>query len=193
MSVGLSHEGKRQVVQQTYRQLRQLGLDEACWIWPSITLNAYQTAEILASLLQVGRNRIVPEFSFLDFRGVGELERLPVGEVAAALAAGDALSATWRPGRNVDGTENNSSADVLVRGRQLLSLLETQYIGGTVLIISPDSDNLSVLQAAVLGVDLRAHHRFSFAPGEVRRLELSQLEPPTPPGSLPCPRPPACV
>ena len=47
-----------QVEQQTYRQLRLSGLDEACWLWPSITQNAYQTAEILASLLYVGRSRV---------------------------------------------------------------------------------------------------------------------------------------
>lgn len=74
----------------------------------------------------------MPEFSFLDARGVGELERLPLGEAAAALAAGDALAATWRPGPNTDGTVHESSADVLVRGRQLLSLLETQYVGDSV-------------------------------------------------------------
>lgn len=39
--------------------------------------------------------QIVPEFSFLDARGVGELERLPLSEVAAALEAGDSLSPTW--------------------------------------------------------------------------------------------------
>lgn len=47
-----------QVVQDTYRSLRELGLDESCWLWPSITQNAYQTAEILAALLYVGRNRV---------------------------------------------------------------------------------------------------------------------------------------
>ncbi|EFN55931.1 hypothetical protein CHLNCDRAFT_12207, partial [Chlorella variabilis] len=154
LTCGLSREGKQQVL-QTYRQLRELGLDEACWLWPSITQNAYQTAEILASLLYVGRSRIVPEFSFLDARGVGEWERFPTGEVAAALEVGDALAPTWRPAPNVDGTVHESSADVLVRVRQLLSILETEYIGESVVIVSPDSDNLSVLQAACLGVDLR--------------------------------------
>ena len=133
------------------------------------------------------------EFSFLDARGVGELERLPVGEVAAALAAGDALAATWRPGPNVDGTVHESSADVVVRGRQLLSLLETQYVGSDVIIVSPDSDNLSALQAAVLGVDLRQHHTLAFAPGEARRLQLSAEQRPEAPSSWACPRPPQCT
>lgn len=46
----------------------------------------------------------------------------------------------------VDGTPNESVMDVMVRVRQLLSILETQYLGDTVLIIAPDSYNLSVLQ-----------------------------------------------
>jgi hypothetical protein len=88
---------------------------------------------------------------------------------------------------------HESSSDVLVRGRQLLSLLETQYLGESIVIVSPDSDNLSVLQAAVLGVDLRGHRRYGFAPGEARRLELSTVEREEPPSSLACPRPPQCV
>jgi broad specificity phosphatase PhoE len=146
----------------------------------------------MSSLSSAGL-QIVPEFSFLDARGVGELERLPLSEVAAALEAGDALAPTWRPAPNVDGTVHESSADVLVRVRQLLSLLETQYNGDTVVIVSPDSDNLSVLQAAVLGVDLRSHHTYAFAPGEARRLELATGERPEPPTSFACPRPPQCI
>eukprot|EP00887_Chlorella_sp_A99_P000444 scaffold17.g444.t1 len=193
LDAGLSAEGKRQVVRETFPALRALGLDAAAWFWPSQALGAYQTAEILAALLGVGRSRIVPEYSFLDARGVGDLERLPLGEVAAALAAGDALAPGWRPGPGTDGTPHESAADVLVRGRQLLSLLETQYSGQQVVIVSPDSDNLSILQAAVAGADLRDHRAFAFAPGEAQRLALATAPPERPPSSLPCPRPPACV
>lgn len=42
--------------------------DGTCWLWPSITQRSYQTAEILASLLETGYSRIVPEYSFLDPR-----------------------------------------------------------------------------------------------------------------------------
>jgi broad specificity phosphatase PhoE len=44
------------------------------YIWASITQRAYQTAEVLGSLIGVSRNRIVPEYSFLDPRGLGALE-----------------------------------------------------------------------------------------------------------------------
>lgn len=60
-------------------------------------------------------------------------------------------------------------------------------------IVSPDSDNLSILQAAVLGVDLRSHARlFGFAPGEVRELRLSDTDFDAEPRSFACPNPPSC-
>ena len=50
--------------------LRELDVctDGSCWLWPSITQRSYQTAEILASVLEAGYSRIVPEYSFLDPR-----------------------------------------------------------------------------------------------------------------------------
>jgi len=35
--------------------------------------------------------------------------------------------ADWRPPKGSDGTPHESVADVLVRGRQVLSICETQY------------------------------------------------------------------
>jgi hypothetical protein len=58
----------------------------------------------------------------------------------------DMESAFYRPPPYVDGTPNESVQDVLVRVRQLMSILETQYQGDQVVIVSPDSDNLSILQ-----------------------------------------------
>lgn len=60
------------------------------------------------------------------------------------------------------------------------------------MIISPDSDNLSILQAAVLGVDLRQHVRYAFAPGEVRPMALSDTDYDTRPVQFACPNPPSC-
>jgi hypothetical protein len=47
------------------------------------------------------------------------------------------------------------------------SPLPLQYTGQDIVFISPDSYNLSALQAAVVGVDLRSHDLYKFAPGEV--------------------------
>ena len=44
---------------------------------------------------------------------------------------------------------------------QIMSITETQWSNSSVIIISPDSDCLSVLQAAVLGTDLRNHAQVS--------------------------------
>lgn len=194
MTNGLSAKGKRQIVKQTYSALRELGACEnSCWLYPSMTLNAYQSGEILGSLFGIGRNRIVPEFSKLDARGVGALEGAQTDAVSTVLIAGDETAADWKPPPGDSGTPNESPLDVMTRGRELLSLLETQYNGETVLLISPDSDNLSILQAAVAGVDLRAHRRrFAFEPGEARFLGLSELERDDSPMTLPCPRPPLC-
>ena len=43
-------------------------LVQGCWIWPSICQRSYQSAELIARLMGVGQNRIIPEYSFLDSR-----------------------------------------------------------------------------------------------------------------------------
>lgn len=52
-----------QVLRQTIPSMQALGVcgDAGCWLWPSVTQNSYQTAEIVAGVLGVGRSRIVPE------------------------------------------------------------------------------------------------------------------------------------
>jgi hypothetical protein len=51
---------------------------------------------------------------------------------------------------------------------------------------------LLLLQAAVLGVEIRRHRELGFRPGEVRVLLLSDTPFDAAPMTLPCPRPPAC-
>lgn len=61
-----------QVVRQTAAVLKDTeACASGCWLWPSITQRCYQTAEILSALLDIGRSRIVPEYSFLDPRYMG--------------------------------------------------------------------------------------------------------------------------
>jgi broad specificity phosphatase PhoE len=193
MTNALSKNGRRQVIQETFSALNNMkACENGCWLWPSMTQNAYQTAEILASLYGIGRNRIVPEFSKLDARGLGDFDGGQWSTVCAEVAAGDASSADWKPPSGTTGTPNESATEVLVRGRELLSLLETQFFGETVLIISPDSDNLSILQAGVLGIDLRGHGKFEVLPGQVRQLVLSTVERDDSPRQIPCPHPPQC-
>lgn len=57
-----------------------------------------------------------------------------------------------------------------------------------------DSDNLSVLQAAAMGADLRKHRQFAFAPGEARALQLAaELPAENKSARFSCPHPPTCV
>ncbi|KAL8154234.1 hypothetical protein V2J09_011994 [Rumex salicifolius] len=89
---------------------------------------------------------------------------------------------------------DRSVSDVFVRVTQLMSILETQYSGDTVVIVSPDSDNLSVLQAGLLGLDLRRHRELSFGPGEVRFVDASSIPKVKQPASAvyKCFNPPNC-
>ena len=61
-------------------------------------------------------------------------------------------SSGWR--RCPKASDGSAEAMYLM---QIMSITETQWSGSSVIIISPDSDCLSVLQAAVLGTDLRNH------------------------------------
>lgn len=188
----LSESGRQQVLNQMVPAISE-ACSEGCWLWPSMTMGSYQTAELLAEKLAIGRSRIVPEYSFLDKRGLGAFEDQPLDQVREQVEASDALDPSWKPFPNTDGTPNESTLDVLVRVRQLLSITETQYNGEVIVIISPDSYCLSILQAAVKGIDLRRHSLLSFEPGEVRPMELSDVEYDSKPRRIACPDPPKCL
>ncbi|CAI5487713.1 unnamed protein product [Closterium sp. Naga37s-1] len=150
---GLSGEGKKQAVEAA-RKLRKMdACGGGCWIWPSISQRAYQTAEVVAYVNGADYSRIVPEYSFLDARGLGAFEGQPL-EMMSEIYLEDSVSSRWRPPPFTDGTPHESVADVLVRVTQLMSILKTQYSRDAVVIVSPDSDCLSVLQSALIGKDL---------------------------------------
>ena len=62
-----------------------------------------------------------------------------------------------------------------VRGNQLISTMESMYSGENVLIVSPDSEVLSVIEAALVDEapdkSLPEHARFAFKNAEVRPLK----------------------
>ncbi|KAL3835189.1 hypothetical protein ACJIZ3_009925 [Penstemon smallii] len=171
---GLSEIGKKQTVRAAF-DLKSMGACEnSCWIWPSITQRAYQAAEIIASVNGINRSRIVPEYSFLDARGLGAYEGKNLDSISEVYAL-DSLSPNIKPPPINDGTPNESVQDVFVRVTQLMSILETQYAGDTVIIVSPDSDNLTVLQAGLVGLELKRHSDLAFRPGEVRFVDTSSV------------------
>jgi hypothetical protein len=81
----------------------------------------------------------------------------------------------FRPKPTFDGTPTESVSDVLVRGNQLVSTIESMYSGENVVIVSPDSEVLSVIQAALADENpddsLPCHDRFNFKNGEAKRLQ----------------------
>ncbi|KAI0566633.1 Histidine phosphatase [Gracilaria domingensis] len=166
----LTRRGVDQAIRASDALVKE-GLSSDAWIWPSVTISAFQTAEIVASKLRIRREQIVPEFSFLDARGVGALDGGKTSEVRRVLEENDKKDSSWRPQAGEDGTPNDSSQDVFVRVTQLLNKLETQYFGENIIIVSPDSDPLSILQATMTGQDLTTHHQFEYQPGEVRKVK----------------------
>ncbi|KAB2001533.1 hypothetical protein ES319_D11G001100v1 [Gossypium barbadense] len=190
---GLSDKGKKQTLKSAL-ELKAMGACERnCWIWPSITQRAYQAAEIIAAVNGVSRSYIVPEYSFLDARGLGAYEGKEL-EAISQVYESDSISSTIKPPPIDDGTPNESVADVFVRVTQLMSILETQYSEDTVIIVSPDSDNLTILQAGLVGLDLRRHSELSFGPGEVRYVDPSSIPTYKQPASAvyKCLNPPNC-
>mmetsp|Transcript_7517 Transcript_7517/g.11383 ORF Transcript_7517/g.11383 Transcript_7517/m.11383 type:complete len:336 (-) Transcript_7517:111-1118(-) len=177
MEHGLTDEGKRQVVQAFKTISEMTNGDDDIVLWPSIQFNSYQSATILAELMGVGQNRLVPEFTFLDPRGMGTFEGGSLSKYDMVHEKDKKLGILYAPFKNDDGTDNESVNDVYIRVRQAMAITETQFIGKTVVFISPDSDNLSVLEAAIsaestegLIPSLADHARFSYIHGEVREV-----------------------
>lgn len=61
------------------------GLGPTTWIWASQATSAQETAHIIGASLRVRSEQIVPEFSFLDARGVGAMEGTPIASTAKIL------------------------------------------------------------------------------------------------------------
>ncbi|TMW86222.1 hypothetical protein EJD97_021761 [Solanum chilense] len=191
---GLSEKGKKQTVRAAFDLKEMRACDGNCWIWPSITQRAYQAAEIIAAVNGVNRSHIVPEYSFLDARGLGAYEGKSLDTLSQVYES-DSLSPNIKPPPTDDGTPNESVSDVFVRVTQVMSILETQYSEDTVIIVSPDSDNLTILQAGLTGLDLRRHRDLSFGPGEVRFVDASSIPTYKQPASTvyKCLNPPSCT
>jgi broad specificity phosphatase PhoE len=171
----LTEKGAAQVLASA-AALEAAGLDGGggCWCYYNKAAPSQQSALVLQRALGIGTSQMVPDFAWLDPRGCGALE----GEQLARLAevrALDAANADARPAPAEDGTPSESASDLLVRVRNIISILETSYSGADVVLVSPSSDVLSVLFAAATGVPLREHSTFSLGPGQFRILDLREL------------------
>jgi hypothetical protein len=87
----LSSKGMDQV-QQACQEMEEAGLDLSVVKFP-IAANAIDTSNIVAAELQVGRNRLVPEYTYLDQRGIGKWDMLSLDSTEDAVWAMDAREA----------------------------------------------------------------------------------------------------
>ena len=144
VSNALTPEGRLQVLDAAKRICTndEIGLIPS-WVYTSNTERAYESATILARECQLGQNRVVPEFSFLDARGMGTYEGKNQEQSIEELHKLDEEQGIkYRPPAASDGTPSDSVNDVLVRVNQLVSTLEGLYSGENVLIMSPDEEIL---------------------------------------------------
>ena len=166
----LTPKGRFQVIETAQRLKDSF---QPSYVWTSNTERAYETAALIASELDIGQNRIVPEYSFLDARAMGLYEGTSL-ENYQQVDKADQNDIKYRPPASTDGTPSDSVSDVLVRMNQLISTIESLYSGENVVIVSPDSEILSVLFAATNDDNpddtIPLHEKFSFKNAEFRVL-----------------------
>jgi len=139
----------------------------------SFAAAAIDTANIVGRELKIGRDRLVPEFFFLDPRAAGLWDNLPITQAEPAIWAMDVDEAGrdgfgGRPPANEDGTPAETLSDQVPRLRQLLSACESIYSGDTVLLIFPDGTGPALLSCLIAGIPLSRVHELECFPGELR-------------------------
>jgi len=136
-------------------------------MWYSTWNDASETAHIIGDRLHTGHDRRLPEYSYLDARGMGLFEGTSQTFAADEIAKIDARDPSEPPPATVDGTPNESVLNVATRVQQMVSIIETHSTGEDVLIVAPDSQILSIWQAAIAGAPLAGHAAFAVEPGQV--------------------------
>ena len=145
---------------------------------PSVVLyptaaNAIDTADFVASEMRIGRNRVLPEYTNLDGRGIGKFDMNEREAVRSAIWALDAESGPEgrdgeRPPATDDGTPNETLANQITRLRQLMAVCETNFSGDDVLFVFPDNTGPALLSCMIAGVPVNRVHELEWSPGEVR-------------------------
>ena len=159
---GLSAKGREQVLQAA-KALKAEGVDPI--VFYDNGARATQTADILSRELTIPRNRMEPEFRWLEARGLGAFDGTDLKKASLKMRAMDALEMDNAAPEGDDGTPSDSVNDVFSRLRNTIAKIENTYGAGDFVIIPGDGTVLSVFTAATCGVDLREHHRFEQPPG----------------------------
>lgn len=167
----LSPAGEEQVVAAC--QLLKQGTRPPTLVKYSLAASSIDTSNIVGRELKLGRDRLVPEFTFLDPRAVGAWDMSARETTLPAVFALDNDEAgtdglQGRPPANEDGTPHEVLAEQAIRLRQVMSVLESQYSGDTILLIFPDGTGPALLSAMIAGIPYNRVHELEFGPGEVR-------------------------
>uniref|UniRef100_A0A7S2ZUZ5 Twin-arginine translocation signal domain-containing protein n=1 Tax=Rhodosorus marinus TaxID=101924 RepID=A0A7S2ZUZ5_9RHOD len=151
--------------------------DREFWIWTGTEAKASETAEILMTRLNMRRENVVPEYSYLDCRGMGVYEGVEAKKALPVIRSMDETDHYLRMDLGEDGTPNESIHDVFLRMRQLISKTETMYQACDIVLVSPDSYTLSVLECALRNEELRHYGHYSYEPGELRAVVPKLADP----------------
>jgi len=164
---GLSRKGEKQA-RLAGRSLKDYSITPTI-IKFCLATKAAETAQLVAEELNLGRDRVIPEFTFLDGRQVGLWDGLELNITQSAVVALDAQSSPTQSQipPNIDGTPNDSLEDVFIRLRQLFSVLESSYSGETILLVFPDATAPALTLALFAGIPMPECHIFDFAAGEL--------------------------
>mmetsp|Transcript_25085 Transcript_25085/g.54702 ORF Transcript_25085/g.54702 Transcript_25085/m.54702 type:complete len:607 (+) Transcript_25085:94-1914(+) len=167
----LSDAGAEQV-RMACADMLERDLNPSVVLYPTAA-NAIDTADIVATEMRIGRNRVLPEYTNLDARGIGKYDMNDRETVKGAIWAMDAESGPEgrsgeRPPPTDDGTPNETLANQVTRLRQLMAVCETNFSGDDVLFIFPDNTGPALLSCLIAGIDLNRVHELEFTPGEVR-------------------------
>ena len=136
----LSDLGARQVV-EACRYLKKEGIQVTQGRY-SLAAASADTADIVVDQLNLGRDRVVPEFTYLDGRGVGAWDFASLNKTLEAVWALDVDEAGisgrgGRPPENDDGTPAETLGEQVTRLQNCISLLETLYTGEALLPLLP--------------------------------------------------------
>lgn len=139
----------------------------------SLAANGMDTGDLIARELKLGRDRLLPEFTYLDQRGIGLWDSSEESLTRHAVWAMDQMEAGaegfgGRPPANTDGTPNDTLHDQFTRLRQFLSLQETRTSGDTILVIFPDGTGPALLSCMIAGIPYSEAHALEYKPGELR-------------------------
>ena len=167
----LSEQGEEEV-RRACNMLNSMGLAPTI-VRYSLAASSIDTANIVGAEFNIGRDRLVPEFNYMDPRAVGawDFSSKNVTEEAVWAMDADEGGVSGRGGRpppNEDGTPAETLSDQVVRLTNLMSVLETLYSGDEILLVFPDGTGPALLSCLIGGIPLNRVHEFNFLSGEIR-------------------------